>query len=959
MNKFLEQVASYINQQHGSSLNRIAMVFPSRRAGIYFLKYLSALHETPSWSPVILTLSDVFSAFSPLQPADQLTLVATLYRIYTEKTGSEETFDTFYYWGEMMLSDFDDLDKQLVDAGMLFRNISELKELEKDVSYLTESQIEAIRIFWKNFESGRRSGEKENFFHLWQNLLPVYLEFRKTLVSQGIGYEGMIFREVADRIKTGGLDNLPWDRIYFAGFNVLNECERYLFRYFTKRQCAGFFWDYDEAYISDTAHEAGSFMRNNLMEFPSLLPWDHFRNLGNRNKKIRIISESSNTGQAITAGNILEKMAGSGIPLDENTAVVLADESLLMPLLYALPASTTEINVTMGLPVTETPIYGFIESLVQLSHNARIIRGELCYYHRDVLGLLKSKYVSILDGKVKKLTENILNENRVFIPAGELRLNAELEMIFPVPDQLSGFSAYLLRLLENLYHKADSIKDASLADVAVLEKESVFRVYLNLQRLQNAMEEQQLSMQMVTYRALLRNLLRLQTINFSGEPLGGLQVMGILETRCLDFEQLIILSVNEDILPKSSQLHSFIPYALRKGFGMSLPERQDAMYSYYFYRLLQRSSDVVLLYNSVSSGMQKGEMSRYLYQLKYASAYAVEEETGFHSIGTQLPKKIEIKKEGKILEKLREMHSSSASERYLSPTAITTFIECSLKFCYRHLLNIKKQEEVTEEIDSMVFGNILHEAIQQIYLPWQGKTVALGALQELLKKGEMMNQIIADAIRRELMPGRASAGDALQGKNILMAEILHKLVLRILKTDADIAPLEIVEMEKTSRLDIPLKAGNENLNIKLGGKIDRMDKLGGRLRIIDYKTGGRESTVIDPVKLFDPSKISQNRAAIQVLIYCFLQAGITGDSNIQPGLYYPRNMTGETYDPRIIIKTGKDKATVDSYEEVLGFFPDQLLLVAGSIFDERVSFTQTPYEKSCQKCEFASICHRD
>lgn len=959
MSKFLEQVASYVNQQHGSALNRIAMVFPSRRAGIYFLKYLSALHETPSWSPVILTLSDVFATFSPLQPADQLTLVATLYKIYKEKTGSTETFDSFYYWGEMMLSDFDDLDKHLVDAGMLFRNISDIKDLEKDVSYLTEPQVEAIRIFWKNFESSRPSGEKENFSHLWQNLFPVYLEFRKTLASQGIGYEGMVFREVSEKIKTEGLDNLPWDRIYFTGFNVLNECERSLFRYFIKRQCAGFFWDYDEAYISDTTHEAGAFLRNNLMEFPSLLPRDEFRNLEKSNKKVRIISESSNTGQAITAGNILEKLAAQDIPLDENTAVVLADESLLMPLLYALPASAREINVTMGLPVTETPIYGFIESLVQLSHNARIIRNEPCYYHRDVMGLLKSKYVSGIDGTAKKLAESILTENRVFVPAGELRLNAELEMIFPVPDQLSDFSSYLRRLLENLYHKAESIKDASLADIAVLEKESIFRVYLNLQRLHHVMEEQQLSMQMTTYRALLRNLLRLQTINFSGEPLGGLQVMGILETRCLDFDHLIILSVNEDILPKSSQLHSFIPYALRKGFGMSLPERQDAMYSYYFYRLLQRSADVSLLYNSVSSGMQKGEMSRYLYQLKYASSHTVEEETGFHSIGTQLPKNIEIRKEGKILGKLREMHSGSASDRYLSPTAITTYIECSLKFCYRHLLNIRKQEEVTEEIDSMVFGNILHETIRQIYHPWQGTMVSSDILQELMKKGEMMNQIISDAIRKEMMPGRASSRDVLQGKNILMAEILHKLVLRILKTDAAIAPLEIVEMEKTSRLDIPLKAGNRTLSIKLGGKIDRMDKSDGRLRIIDYKTGGRESTAIDPNTLFDPSKISQNRATIQVLTYCFLQAGITGNSNIQPGLYYPRNMTGENYDPRILIKTGKDKVAIDSYEEVLGFFPDQLLQVAVSLFDEQVSFTQTPHEKSCQKCEFAAICHRD
>ena len=495
-------------------------------------------------------------------------------------------------------------------------------------------------------------------------------------------------------------------------------------------------------------------------------------------------------------------------------------------------------------------------------------------------------------------------------------------------------------------------------DISLLEKESVYAVFITISRLQEIFLRSSVDLQLPTFRILLRKLLNQQKINFTGEPIHGLQLMGLLETRCLDFKNIILMSANEDVLPKKANLHSFIPYNLRKGFGMSTPERQDAMYAYYFYRLIQRAENIYLLYNSIASGMDRGEMSRYLYQLKFTSPYEIKEQSQVHAIGILEPNVIKIQKTNKVWDKMKEFEVGHLKNRRLSPTAICTYLDCTLKFYFKYIAGIQRSNEVFEEVDKLAFGKILHEAIAEIYADYKLKVLDKDLLLVILRNKSRIDKVIERAIQNITSPGQQNTAIDISGKNLIVSEILKKYISEIIRKDIDSSPIEIIELEKQISFPFAIKTGTDSLIINLGGTLDRVDMVNGINRIIDYKTGGKEKNIQSLTDLIDPDKGTDYHAALQILIYCLIYSKISGNGEIQPGIYYLREIFGEKFDPRLSYVVNSEKK-LSSFSFIAKEFELILLELINRMFNPDLPFEQTNNFRICENCEFAAICHRD
>jgi hypothetical protein len=606
----------------------------------------------------------------------------------------------------------------------------------------------------------------------------------------------------------------------------------------------------------------------------------------------------------------------------------------------------------------DTPIYSYVESIMALSQNSRKRSGKNQYYHRDILSFIKNRYLQEEREKLKTLEESIRASNSVYIDSEEIMVSEGMKKIFPVPDSLAGFITYLRNLLYDLFTSLPEPEEDPNPDISLLEKESVYAVFITVSRLEEIFLKSDIELQLNTFRILLRKLLNQQKINFTGEPLHGLQLMGLLETRCLDFENVILLSANEDILPKKSSLHSFIPYNLRKGFGMSTPERQDAMYAYYFYRLIQRSSNIHLLFNSIASGMNKGEMSRYLYQLKFTSPYQITEQAQVHTIGTLMPKIIKIDKKGRVWEKMKEFETGHINNRRLSPSALCIYLDCSLKFYFKYIAGIQKADEIFEEVDKLAFGKILHEAIAELYKDHKGKVLGKAELSALRQNKVLIDKIVEESLNKITNPGHKGIKAEMSGKNLIVSEILKKYISGIINNDIESGPIEILEVEKKVSISFAARAGKNPIFLNIGGILDRLDKANGIQRIIDYKTGGKPKKIESLSDLVDPETGTNFHAAFQILIYCLIVSKESGSSFIQPGIYYLKEIFSDKFDSRLIYEPAEDNK-LSSFKSIEDEFELVLTELLNRIFNSELPFEQTANLKTCENCEFTSICHRD
>lgn len=968
MNTFLEHVAQSLLQKYGSNLSQVTVVFPGKRASLFLNQALAELSSSPVWAPRYQTISELFQRASSFALADPIESVCRLYAAYARHLEDPQPLDRFWSWGEILLSDFDDVDKHLVDARQLFCNIAQLRELD-DNSYITPEQEEALRTFFRNFSVEENSQLKEQFLRLWNHMGDIYSDFLEDLRSRGVLYEGALQRELIERLRRQRLgasdaeDSSTFGKeIYaFVGFNVLNDVEQALFDELQARGQALFYWDYDRFY-TDCDHEAGHFLRQNLQRYGNELPADYFDNF-RQSKNITFITATSENAQA----RYIPQWLQAQLTKRENrTAVVLCNEQLLQPVLHSLPTLPADsespvpagtpkaVNITMGFPLTETPVYSFVKVLVELQTEG-YDTSRSRFRHSQLSAVEQHPFIRLVPEELWRRT----TDEGADLLAYLLENLSALSASFAENDTSTTPSPVVCSTVS----PSNPSPSPDFPPIyRQLYAEALFKTFTTISRLRDLMsgDDAVLDVSDHTLRRILRSILQVQNVPFHGEPATGLQVMGVLETRALDFEHLLLLSVGEGYLPKKVADTSFIPYNLREAFGLTTIRHKIAVYAYYFYRLIQRASHVTFVYNESNVGVRQNELSRFLRQLLAETDFPIS------AFRLEAPTKvieadpIIVEKSFGVMSKLRRTYDlNSAVEGTktftLSPTAVNTYTTCPLKFYYSNVCNLKPPHDPQEELDARFFGDIFHKAAELVYrqLTSAGDLVRQQDIEPLVEHdGQQLQPIIRQAFRTVFFQDRP---EEYSGILIIAERVIQAYLVQLLRHDLRLTPFTVIGVEK--RCEQILAIGN--LRIRTGGVIDRLDQVrdpevegGVALRVVDYKTGGRPVPVPDLARLFKEAG-QREHYALQTLLYSSIIAS-QHQLPVTPCLFFVQKSGSPDYSPKIRI----ERQLVHDVRPLQDDFMQQFTDVVTEIFNPKVPFTQTQKKESCSTCEFAQLCGR-
>ena len=769
MNKtFLEYVAEDIIGKYGTDLSRIAVVFPNKRAALFLNEHLARIAGQPVWSPAYITISDLFRQHTDLKTADPIKLICDIHKSFTKCTGIDETLDHFYGWGQLLLADFDDIDKNMADADSIFCNLKDIHELD-DISYLDDEQKEMLKRFFANFSDDIDSELKKRFLSLWSHFGDIYHDYNRRLTEQGLGYEGAIYRKVASEESL----QMKYDKYLFVGFNLLQKVERVLFSRLMKEGKAKFYWDFDEYYMpSPSQHFSGGAVVStaptnlntspsqhlNLSDFPNELDNsnpDIYANM-RRPKSVRFISSPTENAQARFASNWL--LENDRYKAGRKTAVVMCDESILLPIIHSLPPEADKVNITSGFPLAMTPVASLVMLLFDLY----------------TLGLRK-KGTAFNPHYLKKLMAHPYAHH----------------LTISTPQHPNTSTPHHLTTSTILTHIASLIKQVGIAtkhEGDALTQESVFRMYTILNRLAALADSGDLLVDNTTLRRLVSQLVSSSSIPFHGEPVVGVQIMGVLETRNIDFDNVLLLSCNEGNMPKGVNDSSFIPYSIRKAHGLTTIDNKVAIYSYYFHRLLQRAGDITIAYNNSTDNGHTGEMSRFMLQLLVESGQKIDHYslTAKNQPTPLMPKPIE--KDEAAIGKLEEMSK-------LSPSAINTYIRCKLAFYYQYIAHIKEPDSDPETIDNRMFGNIFHRAAYLIYkdITDHSPVIEKTHIQTYLSNRKLLASVVNRAFEEE----ECKTNNGLQ---IINREVIIEYITKLLKIDQQLCPFSILAMEEEAKV---------------------------------------------------------------------------------------------------------------------------------------------------------------
>ena len=964
METFLQLVAQDLYKKTGNDLSRTVVVFPNKRASLFFNEQLAAQSDRPLWSPTYVSISDLFRQLSPWKAGDPIRLVCELYRVFREETKSEETLDDFYFWGELLISDFDDVDKNLVDADRLFGNLQDLKNIMDIPDYLSQEQEEAIQEFFRNFSIEKRTELKEKFISLWDKLGDIYRHYRKRLAELGIAYEGMMYRQVMEELDTQRLD---YDRYVFVGFNVLNRVEQAFFLRLQEAGKAWFYWDYDVFYTRRPSeanppykHEAGEFILRNLKLFPNQLP-ESCLDVMSRPKQIRFLSAPTENAQARF---LPQWMKGLKLPegaQQKENAVVLCNEAMLVPVLHTLPEEVKDVNITMGFPLAQTPVYSYINALTELQTDGyRADSGR--YVYEAVMAVLKHPYVRQLSTEAEKLERRLTKDNRFYPLPSELKADAFLEQVFTPQNGQKALCTWLTERIKDVSVLYRNESEEEGKDIfGQLYRESLFKSYTLVNRLLNLLETGELEgVRTGTLKRLMNRLLTAANIPFHGEPAIGMQVMGVLETRNLDFKNLIVLSLNEGQLPKAGGESSFIPYNLRKAFGMTTIEHKNAVYAYYFYRLMQRAENVTLMYNTSTDGLNRGEMSRFMLQFLVEWPHEIRREYLEAGQSPQAERTIRVEKTEEMVERMCQRYNVEKHPKaFFSPSALNTYLDCRLRFYYRYVAGLKLPEEVTAEIDSALFGTIFHRSAELVYteLTEHGKEIRKEDLERLLKNEVKLQGYVDRAFKEEFFHVPEEEQPEYNGTQLIHARVIASYLRQLLCNDLNYATfsMEGMEQEVKEVMEIDTPAGK--LKIQIGGTIDRMDSKDDTLRIVDYKTGGAPKTPENIAQLFTPAEGRPNyifQTFLYAAILCRKQA-----KKVAPALLYIHRAAQDTYSPVIEMGAARQpKQPVNNFSFYEDEFRERLQQLLEEIFSLHTPFDQTEQTRQCEYCDFRRLCRR-
>lgn len=957
METFLKQVAHDLYNKTEGNFTKVAIVFPNKRASLFFNEYLAQESDRPIWSPTYVSISELFRQSSDLSIADPIKLVCDLYKVFQKATGNKETLDDFYFWGEMLIADFDDADKNMADTHALFSNLKDLNELMDNYDFLEEGQKEALSQFFHNFSINQVTELKQRFISMWNVLGDIYTEYKALLESQSIAYEGMLYRQVIEQLD---VEALPYNKYIFVGFNVLNKVEHTLFKKLNEAGKAMFYWDYDTFYLNKTPHEAGEFIRRNLRDFPSELPASFFDNL-NQPKEVTFIESPTENGQVRYLPQWIRENLTSQ---EKETAVVLCNEALLQPVLHALPDNVKHINITMGFPLSQTPAYSFVNALMEL-HTSGYNPNNGRYLFAEVISVLKHPYTRQLSPEAEKLEQNLTRDNRFYPLPSELKQDNVLELLFTPRrnnlDLCSMLSEALKEVAVIYQQQAASHSDA----FDQLYRESLFKTYTLVNRFHTLIESKELNVQAGTFQRLLTRVMSSSSIPFHGEPAIGMQVMGVLETRNLDFRHLIMLSVNEGQLPKAGGDSSFIPYNLRKAFGMTTIDHKIAVYAYYFYRLMQRAEKVTLVYNTATDGINRGELSRFMLQFLIEWGYPVLRKQLEAAQSPQDSTPIIIEKTPDVMERMKSVFDIRNNPKALiSPSALNCYLDCPLKFYYKYVALLSAPDEVTADIDSAKFGSIFHYAAEHIYkdLTAHGKLISKENLETLLKDEVRLQTYVDNGFKELFFNLPQNEQPEYNGIQLINSAVIVKYIQQLLRNDLRYAPFTFVGSEQRIFENIEIYTPTGDIQSRIGGIIDRIDSKGESLRIVDYKTGGDADTPANVQSLFIPDKKRSNYV-FQTFLYASIVCKKLREKNdsrlVAPALLYIHRAASENYSP--VIQMGeprKPKEPVDNFAQYEGDFRENLKTLLEDIFNPDISFTQTEIEDKCAYCDFKALCKK-
>ena len=942
MTPFLLQVAAHYFQ--APDIRQHCFVFPNRRSMVFFRKYLGERVKeqgggVPLPVPPMYTINDFFYAVYKVNVTDRLRLLLELYDCYRSLNPQAESLDEFVFWGDVILQDFDDIDKYLVNAEDLLRNVSDFKAIQDSFDYLSGNQRAAIEQFLSHFREGKESEIKNRFVKLWNLLFPLYTQFRARMQEKGMAYEGMVYRSLADALKGGtpAVDILspvfPETKQYvFVGLNALTECERLLLSRMRDAGLAQFVWDFVSEEIQDPANKASLFMRKNVQEFPQAFPIDP-QGLGK--PRITVISVPSSVGQAKLAVHILQASRASS---DVETAFVLPDESLLLPLLNSIPPQHNNINVTMGYPMRGSSVYTLLQALGQMQLRLRHRPDGWYFYHRTVREVFGSGlFRELLSEEEKACVARVKADAKYFIPLADLQGGPVLDLFFQVVVTDPALaSVEQNHAVERYFSDVVALvgRQLSVTGDMLLELDFAKRCHTQL----NILQETDLELLPATHLRLLEASLEGISVPFRGEPLQGLQVMGPLETRALDFRNLVILSANEGMFPRKSFSSSFIPPELRKGFGLPTYEYQDAVWAYYFYRMIQRPEHVWLLYDSRTEGLKSGEESRYIKQLEYHFHLPLERlvaSAPIHPVSVEdtIPK--------------TEAHVQAIRNGVLSASVLQSYLYCPARFYYQFVEQLQVDDEVAESLDAGMLGNVFHKVMKQLY---DVDLVTPAYLVATEKDMDKLRRLIRAAVLEEMHSVEVS------GRNLVLEEVLLGYVRATLKHDINLlanagsAGFRIIGLEQRRETTF------EGFRIK--GYIDRMDSYKeGEVRIVDYKTGKVEdddilitdenaASVVE--KLFGESNNGRPKIALQLFVYGVLAHAdpkLKG-AQVLNSIY----STGRLY-------TGALPDVAES-PEFIRLMREKLRDMLSEMTDVTVPFRRTKDARTCAICNFKNICGR-
>lgn len=962
MKPFLYRVVAQYYKHHKEDIQDFSFVFPNKRAGLFFQKYLVELIEKPIFQPEILSISDCFCKSTDYISIDRTDALFELFDIYQMKSIRKETFDTFVYWGEQLLADFDEVDKFLIDARQIFTNIKSLNQLN-NYDYLTENQKKAIADFWGCFATNPSETDtaQQDFLYLWELMLPIYEEFQHRLIKKGVATEGMMAREVAEKMKNG--TDIPTfllqRKFVFIGFNVLNACEQVLFDRLQKLGIADFYWDYESVELTDTNSPTAKYSTENPTRYSSNYPIEK-DTIPMSERSIKLISVPSSIGQTKEVYRILDAISTQKTDSHEweKTAVILPDEHLLLPMLTSIPPHVDSINITMGYPLSASPIADFIQHVFDLQLK-KSNQGR--FYHTTVNNLLNHRYLNrFLSEKIYPIQQEIITKNLLYVPATIFEGSDVLCTIFSPTITRENLLQYLLDVLQCV--KLQFYQSAELEETDPMDKSFIYQYEQTITRLQDVLEltTKDYPIEINTQVRIVKQLVDGVSLPFEGEPLNGLQLMGVLETRVLDFENLVMCSFNEGTYPQSTLKNSFIPYLLRKAFGLTTSEYHDAVQAYNFYRLISRARNIYLLYDSRTDGLNSGNVSRFAKQLQYYhKANIVYEYLSYDiRIGEEQP--IVIEKEGEVVELLNTYLSDG--KRALSASAINTYLSCPLKFYFSYLKQLTEPDEISESIEPSTFGSIVHRVLENTYNAEKGSVISIQKLDVMIRQKVTLQKEIAAAFHElYFKKNPTEIPTELDGYVLLIAKVVEKYVLQIFEKDKLYAPFTYVDSEKKLQLCYPIADGKE---VNLKGFVDRIDRKDEVIRIVDYKSGNEQSDFVSLEDVFDKS-LGKKRPSfvLQIYLYCYMYQMIektytATDYRIKPSLYYIRNVFNPTFDVGIYRKKSRQKVCVDDFMPDRAEFCDRLCGVLNEIFDLSQPFVQCEDRELCTYCPFKTICGR-